>query len=521
VRTCPVCGTANRSENGFCIGCATPLPAEARPVSWMASSQTQFSLPDYLRQDAERQRRRKLAAEGAGSGLIWTGFPLAAGALFWSSGSTLGNLLIATGLLLIVGGFWRMRHDRRAFARAGLGTAVVGAIALGVVLAQLFDAPLLGERAGGPRLAAPLPTAHPDWLSPPAQEGPAASVAMLGGGPDHTGEQAGPGPIGKPHLRWRSDIGGELYSSPAVVDGTVFLGTKSGFLAALDVRSGDERWRADLGGYIVRASPAVADGTVYVGAGYALFALDATTGREEWRLSTRFAGSSSPVVAQGVVYAATQEGHVYAVDARTGEERWHVQAEGLIFASPAVSDNRVFAGTDDGHLYAIAADTGRRLWDFAVGGEIYASASVVDSTVYVSSTARKLHAIDVSTGEERWQAEVGGDASPAVVNGVVFVGGTDGGLHALDAATGHARWLFPTGHPIEVGPAVVDDTIYVGSGPTLYAVDIARGSSRWAYPIDDTISAAPAVLNGTIYIGSHDGFLYAIDGGTSAANATG
>lgn len=517
MRTCPTCGTANRIANGFCVGCGIVLP-RVDASSSRQRSQTQFSLPDYLRRDAEMARRRQAVASGSGAGLAWTGMPLAVGALLWSSGSAVGNAIWALGLLMIVTGFWRMRHDRHAMGRAGLVTSTVGAVALGVVVFQLLKSETGDDDTA--RVAVTEPTVTQDWERSGATPGvEQAAVRMFGGGPEHTGQQPGPGPTGRPVLLWRVDTGGELYSTPAVVDGALYLGTKSGFMSSLDAATGKERWRSDLGGYIVRSSPAVVDDTVYAGAGYALFALDAATGEERWRLPTRFAGSASPVVVDGNVYAATQEGHVYAADARTGHELWHIQLDGLVFSGPAVSDGRLFLTTDDGSVFAIDIDTGRHLWDYATDGEFYASPAVASGTVWVSNTSGTLVALDAVTGSERWRAEVGGDTSPAVVDGMVYLAGEDGGVHAVEAGSGLSRWLFPTGHQVGTGLAIVGDTLYLGSGPTLHAVDRESGEERWKYPTSDTIESGPTVVGGTIYIGSRDGYLFAI-GGTESTPAS-
>ena len=55
-----------------------------------------------------------------------------------------------------------------------------------------------------------------------------------------------------------------MYSSPAVVDGVVYVGSNDDYVYALDARSGELRWRYETGGD-VDSSPAVVDGVVYVG----------------------------------------------------------------------------------------------------------------------------------------------------------------------------------------------------------------------------------------------------------------
>ena len=76
-------------------------------------------------------------------------------------------------------------------------------------------------------------------------------------------------------LLWRYKTGHFVVSSPAVVDGVVYVGSYDSYVYALDADSGQLRWRYETG-YRVYSSPAVVDGVVYVGSGddY-LYALDA------------------------------------------------------------------------------------------------------------------------------------------------------------------------------------------------------------------------------------------------------
>lgn len=525
---CPACGQSASPAHDFCVECGAPLAGAPALPSLSPAVQTQFTLPDYLLAAREREataRRRRLAAEGAGGGLVWSGIPMVAGALIFSSGGGIGDAVLGLGLTLILAGFFRMRRDPQAMARAGVATVAVGSVALGAVLLQLLD---LGGPLPDPpstQVARPTPTVDPSEVAAVASPvGPRDGVPMFRGDPAHTGQNPGPGPSGRPRSRWRAHTGGELYASPVVAGETVFVGTKSGFLAAIETTTGRERWRFDLGGYIARSTPAVAeaDGVVFVAAGYALFAIDATTGAERWQVPTRFVGSSSPTVAGGLVYLGTQEGHLYALDAVTGRERWHDEVEGLIFGSPAVANGLVFVGGDNGTVHAHDATTGRERWTFAAGGGIYASPAAADGVLYVVTTTPELIALDAATGGPRWRKGVGGEASPAVAatGERVFVGSDDNGLYALDAANGAVHWLFATGAPIVSSPVVVGETVFVGGGSTLYAVN-GDGQARWSYPTGGTIQTSPAVVGDTVYVGSHDGYLYAIGGDAPPAGPGG
>ena len=166
-------------------------------------------------------------------------------------------------------------------------------------------------------------------------------------------------------VRWQTPLGGEVLSSPAVSDGVVFVGSFDGNLYALDAATGAVRWQAPLGGQ-VWSSPAVAgrdrvrrwqrrpaarvrcgarDGDVVV--------------RDERRVS------SSPAVADGIVYVGSFDGRVYAVDAAIGGERWRFDTGNVVFSSPKVADGTVYVGSHSGAMYALDAADGELDWRFA------------------------------------------------------------------------------------------------------------------------------------------------------------
>ena len=84
----------------------------------------------------------------------------------------------------------------------------------------------------------------------------------------------------------------------------------------MDTDSGEWLWRYQTRNN-VESSPTVVDGVVYMGSkdGY-LYALNTDTRRLLWRYETGTIVKSSPAVAEGVVYVGTLQGHVYALEAR-------------------------------------------------------------------------------------------------------------------------------------------------------------------------------------------------------------
>jgi eukaryotic-like serine/threonine-protein kinase len=78
-----------------------------------------------------------------------------------------------------------------------------------------------------------------------------------------------------------------------------------------------------------------------------------------------------------------------------------------------------------------------------------------------------------------------------------------------------AKWKFRTHGQVISSPAVVGDTVYVGSSDhMLYAIDRDAGTVKWKFETGDRVASSPAVAGGVAYIASYDGFFYAVDTAT-------
>ncbi len=151
-----------------------------------------------------------------------------------------------------------------------------------------------------------------------------SDISIFRGNPARTGAMPGPGPAETNGIveRWRVNTGHPIYSSAAIVDGVVYIGSGDGNIYALEADTGTARWRVAIGNGVF-SSPALADGVLYIGNGDGnVYALDATSGAERWRFRTGNEVNSSPAVVDGVVYVGSHDGNVYALDAAYGTERW-------------------------------------------------------------------------------------------------------------------------------------------------------------------------------------------------------
>jgi outer membrane protein assembly factor BamB len=212
--------------------------------------------------------------------------------------------------------------------------------------------------------------------------------------------------------RWRAATGGRVRSSPAVADGRVFVGAADGRVYAFDLATGALRWRYETEGVklesrnfgydrrTVQSSPAVSNGTVFVGArdGF-LYAIDAASGQLRWRFDHKVSWvNTSPAVRDSVVYAGSSDGQfVQAVHARTGQELWRAKSA-VTWSSPTVAGGVVYAGDGAGRVNAFDAHTGASLWSFRTGSQVYGSPVPDRDMVFVGSTDGSVYALRVGPG---------------------------------------------------------------------------------------------------------------------------
>jgi serine/threonine-protein kinase len=353
----------------------------------------------------------------------------------------------------------------------------------------LYAFDTLGETncAGDPKTCDPLWTASPagpsDDFGDPAVVGGVVYVSSVdpGGGAgdalyafDAAGETNCSGDPKACGPLWTAPIGADVFSSPTVAGGIVYVPSDDGLVYAFDAAgntncSGTPKacaplWTATLAGNNQNhSSPAVAGGVLY-----ATTAHVAPTGEEASGVSAFDAAGATncsgtpkactplwtarlpdddatlpPAVANGVVYVVDKLGRVNALDANTGTTLWIAPADATFASLLAVANGRVYVGSGHNGVRAFDAagttncsgspKTCTALWTGATGGPVGA-ASVAHGVVYVGSFDRKLYAFDAAGGGPNcsasgtvcfplWTATTGGAilSSPAVANGGIYV----------------------------------------------------------------------------------------------------
>ena len=299
----------------------------------------------------------------------------------------------------------------------------------------------------------------------------------------------------------------------------------------------------------ILSSPAVRNGTVFVGStDHRIYALGAADGTLRWSFETQGPVNSSPAVAGGLVVVSSLDGLVYALGEADGKPRWTFRTGGerrfsaagihgaqpatevmpdpfdLFLSSPVIQGGRVFIGSGDHHVYALDLATGALAWSYRTGDVVHASPAVADGIVYVGSWDRKLHALDAGTGAVRWTFTTGADpelhnqegiaGSAAVVEGAVYFGCRDGRFYALDARSGALRWSIDNRKGwVIASPAVSRGRVCfpTSDGQRFKVAAAATGALLTDVEMPAISFSSPAVAGEVAFFGTSDGWLRGVD----------
>jgi len=321
------------------------------------------------------------------------------------------------------------------------------------------------------------------------------------------------------NVLWSYTTGGRVWSSPAVSDGKVYIGSLDKKVYCLNADNGNKIWSYTTGER-VDSSPAISNGKVYFGSDdYNVYCLDAYNGNKIWSYTTGNWVGSSPAIWDGKVYIGSYDHEVYCLDADNGNKIWNYTTGERVGSSPAVSDGKVYIGSLDKKVYCLNAYNGNKIWSYNTAGYVYSSPAVSDGKVYIGSGEYdgNVYCLNADNGNNIWSYYTtvhGVGASPAVSYDKVYIGGAHK-MYCLNAYNGNEIWNY-TGCAGHSSPAVSNGKVYIGSyDHEVYCLDADNGNNIWSYNTAGYVDSSPAVSDGKVYIGSYsDGKVYCFsDGG--------
>ncbi|HEY3422707.1 MAG TPA: PQQ-binding-like beta-propeller repeat protein [Methanocellaceae archaeon] len=335
---------------------------------------------------------------------------------------------------------------------------------------------------------------------------------------------------------WKINLGGTIVPSPVVWNGTLYAVVyDSGTVLALDDHTGAQKWKFKAESGTIESTPAISNGSIYVGSDDSyVYKLDASSGRMLWRSSVYNSMYSSPLAYDGKIFIGTNGGDFYALDEGTGDHVWSLS--NVTQSSPAGWDGKIYVGTygypdpaktlagipssqsviKHGAFYALDESTGAVVWSYDLGDDyVHSSPSIYNGTVYVAAHNGILYAFDAGTGHAKWTYDLGyeTDASPSIdqATGTVFIGTFGGHVFAFDAADGSEKWISAYYGPIYASAAVSGNVLYGATQDgILFALNVMDGAELWTYKtVSSEVFVSPVVADGHLFYATTNGDVFA------------
>jgi outer membrane protein assembly factor BamB len=313
---------------------------------------------------------------------------------------------------------------------------------------------------------------HTAAKSSPVAAGESGDVVVAG----DTGEVRRLAPDGT--IRWKAAVDPTtrgVHGTPAVANGTVYVGAYDGALYAFSLETGERRWRTKIGDAI-GSSPVYYNGVCYIAVEYSapsgsVAAVDAASGDVRWldRRPTDHPHSTVGIDRErGRLVVGANDGTLYGWSFPDLERAWTFETDGAIKGPVGIADGLAVFGSWDHRVYAVDVSDGSPVWSFTAGADVMAAPAIVDGEVYIGSHDRSLYALSLADGRERWRFDAGGwvIGSPVATRGHVLVGSYDGRLYAVNRETGEEAWYVAGRGHATSATLVREDALYYAERST-------------------------------------------------------
>lgn len=249
--------------------------------------------------------------------------------------------------------------------------------------------------------------------------------------------------------QWRVNISSEILAPPQSNGAVVVVQTNDGKLVGLNTKTGEQLWDYSVTLPILTlrgtATPLVFGDNLVTGfANGKLMAFSANDGTLFWeRRIARPQGRSDiervvdidgqPIIAGRILYTTSYNGTLSALSPN-GTILWSQEASS--YSSPVVIDGRVFVATEDGVMRAFDAKSGASLWEnSSLFRRKLSAPQNLNGFVVVADYEGYVHIFDSETGAiiAREQIDGAGVRSPMLAAGnTLYVLGNNGVLASLD-----------------------------------------------------------------------------------------
>ena len=347
---------------------------------------------------------------------------------------------------------------------------------------------------------------------------------------------------------WTAKIAGatkeaRLAAAPVIADGKLYVMGTTAEITAFDAASGARLWSVQFGdggknkASLFGGGVSVEGAFLYATNGLGdVGALNVANGSVVWKKRPGGPLRGAPTVANGNVFAMSQDNQLFALKAADGNVEWSeaaaVQLAGVFgVAAPAVAQGTVVAGFSSGDLNAYRYENGRTVWQDALSrtsintsvgtlSDIDAAPVIDQGRVFAVGQGGRMVSLELVTGQRLWEMNVAGISTPWVSGEWLFVVTDEAKLLCIARATGKVRWSTPlqryrkekskNGPVSWSGPVLAGDRLILASSEgQMVSVGATDGKVQSTTKIGAPVFLSPVVANSTLYILDNSGKLTA------------
>lgn len=305
--------------------------------------------------------------------------------------------------------------------------------------------------------------------------------------------------------------------------GTLFVQSDVGLLQAMDAETGRTLWRTQVGN---RSYPSVAPGIgeefIGVANGSTLYLLDRSNGRIRWEWALAGSPTAGVSIDSDTVYVPTIRNRVesYALReqledgtrtfAKPGRGQAFRGVSGVPQTACLLTPNAIAVGTNTGSLYGFSPNSVGPRYTVDTYGEIVAAPAYYKGNVIVASRDQYLYAIHETDGDMSWRLSLGEPLNhgPVVVKDKIFVVADLSGMYQISGDSGDELWFAPG---IKQFVAAGANRIYARDGMNrLQVLDAATGKRVDSLPTEAYAVMYSNTENDRIYLASEAGLLHCL-----------
>jgi len=224
-----------------------------------------------------------------------------------------------------------------------------------------------------------------------------------------------------------------------------------------------------------------------------------------------------PVLADGVIYGADDDGDVRAISASSGKVLWKKDVKGQLSGGVGAGGDLVMVAGIEGKIYALESGSGSVRWTTDISREVLSAPASNGSEVVVQTLDGFLIGLEAASGAELWRYRVDipsltlrSGTSPVITGTTAIAGFPNGKVIAVNTTNGRLLWenrvALPKGRSelermvdIAGNPILEGEMVYVTSYHGRSAA-IVRGTGRSIWYQDMSSYRQPGYGADQVYV---------------------